>query len=441
MVVLRRLALFIGITGLVFISYSLYCIHRLTLNDKENNGNTLRQQFSVNSADIEPTKTAKDKISSSTKEGFNSTILLTGKTKRFAYVYLLAGCQDDNRYRGFLYNILVSTRRILHDFKDPQADVIVLTTCEQTDISLLERAGALVVPISADAFMSFRQVQFLKFHVWRLVDYEKVLYLDGDILPLCSLDYLFHQETENLVIAWTKEPANGGFFLVTPRAGAYEEIMNIMEEQKSKSLATLKPPHFDKIVGWGHRIDIDMWYSFQQKLSGHKWSFYAAWSDQGLLYHYTKYVRMNVTIILSGKKLQRWGDENGVSTLLREEFHVFDDSTCRTGRGEKWFSHPAHGNSFAKAPPYSDFCHFYSVFKPWVDLPDSIATSIHECTNVNELWFLLLQSASRHLDLRIPLTNKSEWKAWVGIRKDTPTEHRVPTLRQLEALGKSIHDI
>ncbi len=66
-----------------------------------------------------------------------------------------------------------------------------------------------------------------------MTEYERVLFMDADVLPLCNLDY--HSELskrgvpmDNLVISTGTEPANGGFFMLRPGKGEDEHLMSIV---------------------------------------------------------------------------------------------------------------------------------------------------------------------------------------------------------------------
>ena len=132
-----------------------------------------------------------------------------------------------------------------------------------------------------------------------LIEYDRVLYLDADIMPLCNLDYIFQLSTtsartikENLVLAWLKEPANGGFFMLKPGVGELDALHRIIEQQQQRTQQQLQGSKvevkkeaggvFDKILGWGHAIQKpDRWMAFQKKYINTKWNFYAADGDQG----------------------------------------------------------------------------------------------------------------------------------------------------------------
>ena len=387
-------------------------------------------------------------------------------TAPYAYVFLLAGC-DPNKptYRGFLFNILLATHQLR---QHSQADVVVLVRMavgHHSPTPLLPRpeqewlaaVGAHVVylPPPQQQQETFSSVQLLKFHILRLVQYERVLFLDSDVLPLCNLDYLFDLTSsqqqdgvlrENLVLAWTKEPANGGFFMLQPSLVGWEQLQDCLRRQRQEAQRILPVPHFDKIKGWGTVIPPqDPWFSFQRKLSGHKWSFYAAYSDQGLLYHYVKFIRRSVSIVL-GKTVQNFvPGPNGTVVLQNELDGPFGNYTCRSvpkKGGEQYLHHPATDNYLASLPPYGDFAHFYSVFKPW-EHDAVIVKSKSQAKNVMQYWYYLLRQLNERLDMGLPLDSVAAWREYASIFRAPSSlgENRVPNLKQLARQNKSIHDV
>jgi alpha-N-acetylglucosamine transferase len=57
---------------------------------------------------------------------------------------------------------------------------------------------------------------FTKFHVYSMTEYQRVLYLDSDILPMANLDYLFDLSMQGVLkptflISGVYQLANVGF--------------------------------------------------------------------------------------------------------------------------------------------------------------------------------------------------------------------------------------
>ena len=258
----------------------------------------LATSFSANVKDTSSTRTT------------NST-QLTGETtiaakSKYAYVFLLAGCDLEHpSYRGFLYNILISVR-ILRN-AGSTSDVVVfirmisgtaenqlLPKQEEEWLHKMQCRVIYLNPLATsetENAQSFNEVQMSKFHALQLTEYRRVLYLDADVMPVCNLDWIFTLSEgvngekpliqENLVLAWSKEPANGGFFMLTPQPGDYEQAQDIIAEQKKRG-QSLPYPHFDPVEGWGHAITgDDQWVTYNLEDKGKLWDFYAAYTDQG----------------------------------------------------------------------------------------------------------------------------------------------------------------
>ena len=126
--------------------------------------------------------------------------------RKWAYAFLMGGCnpKKPNEYRGFIYNILVSAETLLQS--GSVADIVVMvqlaydrdgrnnhTSLPDEDIALLQsleniRIQYLPTPTTEQNFYS---VVLEKFRILTLTQYSRVLFLDGDLWPLCNLDYLF----------------------------------------------------------------------------------------------------------------------------------------------------------------------------------------------------------------------------------------------------------
>jgi hypothetical protein len=74
--------------------------------------------------------------------------------------------------------------------------------------------------------------------------------------------------------------------MVAPKKGDLEQINDII--QKREQIARSLPyPYFDPVEGWGHVIQPgDQWEAIHKH--GTNWTFWSAFSDQGLLYYWTK---------------------------------------------------------------------------------------------------------------------------------------------------------
>jgi alpha-N-acetylglucosamine transferase len=213
--------------------------------------------------------------------------------RKWAYVYLMGGCNADHPYyRGYLYNILVSAY-ILQD-AGTKADIVVMVQMSSKvvdptparlpleDTQLLDAMGIVIVylPQPTPEQESFYHLQLAKFHVLRLTQYSRVFFLDADVMPFCNVDYMFElsepkhsmdQEgeekeegnsqslptsvhlKENVIMAYKTVPAAGSYFILKPGPKEYEEI-NAIIQRREEEAPTLPYPHFDDVRGWGHVI-------------------------------------------------------------------------------------------------------------------------------------------------------------------------------------------
>jgi len=107
-----------------------------------------------------------------------------------------------------------------------------------------------------------------------MVEYDAVLFLDTDVLPLCNLDYVFdlvgegeHGDTlrdyvgnrtrrRNLILAWKTEPSNAGFFIVRPGKGELDELNEILRRQRESQHAKTQGRHFRKKKGGAILISV-----------------------------------------------------------------------------------------------------------------------------------------------------------------------------------------
>jgi alpha-N-acetylglucosamine transferase len=211
---------------------------------------------------------------------------------RFAYAYVIGGCNEAGAYRNYIYDIIIST--FIQREEGSTADVVVLIqmaylsayeTLPDQDRKLLERMDVKIQYIPKAEDESFYRIMLDKFLILTLTRYERVLFMDGDVLARGSLDYIFELSVQgvlkkNLVMAGQKEPANGGFFMLAPRLGGHDRIMAIIADKESRGVQT-PYPHWDESIGWGHVIEEDDYYELLSGKRRQAWDFYGAFADQG----------------------------------------------------------------------------------------------------------------------------------------------------------------
>jgi hypothetical protein len=86
---------------------------------------------------------------------------------------------------------------------------------------------------------------------------------------------------------WYLEPANGGIFMVTPKADSLARVLALIQAKEERG-AALPFPHWDPVVGWGHTIQPDRSEDCIENISlgacVREWKFHGDFADQGLLY-------------------------------------------------------------------------------------------------------------------------------------------------------------
>lgn len=74
-----------------------------------------------------------------------------------------------------------------------------------------------------------------KLHVFRLVQFEKVIFLDADILPIQSLSHLFalpHEFSAVPDVGWP-DIFNSGMMVLTPSEDKFNDIMTLVKSKGS----------------------------------------------------------------------------------------------------------------------------------------------------------------------------------------------------------------
>ena len=258
----------------------------------------------------------------------------------------------------------------------------------------------------------FYGLMFEKFRILNWIQYEKVMYLDSDIYPTCNLNYLFElpvQSTtqssttqsgsnddddddnddnnyadeeedessdnkipfngwkQNLILAHMSVPASGGIFVLTPNHSDYLLLTKLIIDVQKYNYSNRSYPYWDINRGWGHTIQYpDVWKKVTGSDGGGlntKWDFYGSHTDQGLLYHYVKYIKGNESSIIINDIVEQYdyydyyydsnnNEEGGNSNKIIKKYEYDLEDVFRSKKSRK--------NS-----PYSDFIHFTANEKPW----------------------------------------------------------------------------
>lgn len=153
---------------------------------------------------------------------------------KFAYVTLLSGIDSSLKYRGFLYNVLIMKRALLQS--GSVADLIALIGVSEVDVTpfkadleLLQEAGIIlhILPRFLDESheLGFAEMALQKITPWSFTQYDRIQFLDGDVMPLRSLDCFFKLEANAFTVG-AVSPLNSGWYLAIPDKSAYDYMLD-----------------------------------------------------------------------------------------------------------------------------------------------------------------------------------------------------------------------
>jgi hypothetical protein len=267
---------------------------------------------------------------------------------KHAYVTLLSGIDTSYKYRGFLYNALIM-KKSLQD-SGSVADFIVMVAYSnpnaiapyQADMKLLENAGIKihVLPRLLDNSqkLGFAEMALLKITPFSFVDYSRVQFFDGDVMPLQNMDCFFSLD-RNAYTVGAVSPLNSGWYMAIPSMQAYDDM-------KQKALWRLGRD-WDKTNGWGQQMPPGM------LLRGGKnpcknWEFNGGDMDQGLFTHYLVLNHGNVMLIDTDTKRVRVF-EKGFLSAPDTKTTAKEALSCCSGK-----------------VPTELFAHFTGRSKPWM---------------------------------------------------------------------------
>jgi hypothetical protein len=246
-------------------------------------------------------------------------------------------------------------------------------------------------------------------------EYDRVLFLGGDVIPLCNMEYLFHSSADGILsdtyaIQAPHAPATTSIFMVTPRAGEYRGIVNLVHQHRARET---NPSIFNETLGWGRVIgNREKWETGIGREPGNRWNFDGANSDQGLFWHWLKYEKLTFSLSKEGivktwsqitNNITVWITKADVYTVTGGKFvantnrRSWDSTlTCggpRLGRGKH-----------ALQPPHSDFLQLGGWQQPWyipIAAPD-VPKHSSDVRFSRDFWMYWLGQANRTLALNLP---------------------------------------
>jgi hypothetical protein len=342
---------------------------------------------------------------------------VTAGSSTYAYAFIVGGCNPQNpTYTGYLYNILIAARVLRK--RGSQADIVVFIQIayESPDdklpaahANMLQKMDVQIRYIAKSATESFYEAQLEKFRILDMVEYRRVLFLDADVLPVGNMDYLFELSDgdnpileENLVIAGPFEPANGGIFMLKPGVGEFEELNRIVRTREIRD-KHLEGRKFDPVEGWGHQIKSPDYWITTKIGARTNWTFNAAQADQGLLYHWVKYVKKSVSLVRSNI-VENWSvDSNGTLRIAATHDNLF----VNVSHPINVFYHEclrwSHKGCYA---PYRDWVHFTGKKKPWLSAkPPPDLTAETSLTTRRLFWWYTLKELNDEVQLGLDFDN------------------------------------
>jgi len=349
----------------------------------------------------------------------------------YAYLWIVGGIHEDKpSYKGFIWDVLISASILrkqgskadfwLYYRLSPDSSLDIMPS-ELLDF--LNASGIRVKQLPKPEVESFGQLVFDKFLTFNMTDYKRVMFLDADTIPMTNLDYYFHLSDPaytdlptvlkpNFIVATLAEPCNTAMFFVEPSSDTFMKYHETVRLQHEKA-KELPYPHFSKHSGWGHafREHHDHWEAVTEKAGN--WNFWAAHSDQGLMYYVAKYIKKDLSIAI-GDRIQNWkavegqympeieSDITGVLIKYQPKLLAYQNScnAVPTPVDEVKFH-------WKCTPPYDSFAHFYGKFKPWQSkymIKDITQTREYKQKAAKSIWFRELNELNDKFNMGLVLT-------------------------------------
>ena len=316
-----------------------------------------------------------NKLSSS---GQHEVVLLQA---RYAYVTLLHGIDSTFSYRGFLYNCLIVKKAL--DAQGSIADFIVLvgfTYGEEPkdqkirhDLDMMRRFGIKLhflprmeeEPLTKSNHensniqskqksrkkIPFLEMALLKITPWSFMQYEKIQFFDGDVLPHKNMDCFFDLD-RNTFNTGNASPLNSGWFVAVPNITDFETL-------RRKAIKRMHGKKWDEQKGWGTPLPSNIYFRGGKKAVT-KWSFNGASLDQGLLTDHFALHEGRVQLVDtegSPAPVRRYGPGYHVQTAsLSETLQCCTESSPDSAS--------ARGKGVSLPTDY--FYHYTGKNKPWL---------------------------------------------------------------------------
>jgi len=301
--------------------------------------------------------------------------------------------QDNNSYLLGLFSI-ISTVHSLRQFGS-RADFVVmvqisahtpprLKKLKRWEVELLQSNDIhlrYVPKFASPPLEVYYGLSLEKFRILQMTQYDRVMFVDHDVVPVpkCNLDYIFEMSLKghlrpNVVFGLEGVPSDGSLFVLEPNLRDYDDLVQVISQHERKMYnhttrqedgiisdgndndKEIWPFGWNETEGWGHIIaSDDPWVARKPLTGGTKWTFFGSYADQGLLYHYTKYMNGRVSLVREDT-VEHWdvGDDLSGDAPTLSKMIV-------NGLFDKHRPQTCQQNSFKsdKRPtPYQDINHF-----------------------------------------------------------------------------------
>ncbi|GFH61727.1 hypothetical protein CTEN210_18203 [Chaetoceros tenuissimus] len=370
------------------------------------------------------------------------------KEPKFAYVFLLAGVYPETLFtNGGFYGILAANeffKQVVNSTADVVAMIRIHKDSQATSFApeqedIFKRVGIKLEYIPKPAVDNFFTAMFDKFRMLSLTEYDRVMFLDSDIQPLCNLDYIFAESMgenatlePNVIRAGKIEAVNGGLFMLEPNKDDADRAFKYINERYKYGL------NWNTTIGWQEIQAPDHWEALKLK-NVMNWGFNGGDADQGFLFYWTKYIKRSVSILFPNK-IEHWRCAEEVKQGTPLDWN----SKCHFEEGKERL----YGND-----PWIDkqFIHYVSDMKPWFMSSTEYIQEVPTDSNVygedakvfdyrksckkkmigiqesRQLWFQLLSMASRRAQMNINFTSifplkYQELGRWATKKKKSESE-------------------
>lgn len=347
------------------------------------------------------------------------------KTTKFAYAYIIAGCTESSCF-GYILNALASAYSLR--WHGSAADIVLMVRMfgRKKDNRLLplheewiRKAGIKLRYLPKLRVDNFGTASLEKFRILEMTEYERVLFLDSDILPICNMDWIFYESINGTFSDFTvfqsaAAPATAAIFLAKPQKGEFQSIMDLVNRTRQRGFTT-----FNYREAWGHVIrHPDSWKAWNR--AGNDWTMYGGWADQGLLYHHAKYQRLNFSQYISirgGHAVETWRDVTANPNYWKKQNKMLIPVGEKILAMIDYQEHPVKGCGLSTQyrepqmnfPPYNEYYHFSGERKPWDNpilssaIPDTIAgQSLANSNDATKIWLFCLGQANKTFGLSLP---------------------------------------